>query len=143
MSLEKGSPSLPNMKASACRCHPRGLWSTCALCYCQSLTVNLIKCNILSTRWYFFVIRHSFIYLFLMFESAQDPTVVPHLMSLMNQSLRTQEYITQIISHCCKVCTVRPHFPVGVLNVIKLYMLQICFTCSYLSFYCELQYTFV
>ncbi|XP_062389750.1 armadillo repeat-containing protein 8 [Sardina pilchardus] len=31
-----------------------------------------------------------------------DPTVIPHLMSLMNQSLRTQEYITQIISHCCK-----------------------------------------
>uniref|UniRef100_A0A668UUV1 Armadillo repeat-containing protein 8 n=1 Tax=Oreochromis aureus TaxID=47969 RepID=A0A668UUV1_OREAU len=31
-----------------------------------------------------------------------DPTVIPHLMSLLSNSLRTQEYITQIFSHCCK-----------------------------------------
>ncbi|XP_030642116.1 armadillo repeat-containing protein 8 isoform X1 [Chanos chanos] len=31
-----------------------------------------------------------------------DPTVIPHLMSLLSRSLRTQEYITQIFSHCCK-----------------------------------------
>ncbi|KAM4608505.1 armadillo repeat-containing protein 8 isoform 1-T1 [Polymixia lowei] len=31
-----------------------------------------------------------------------DPTVIPHLMSLMSRSQRTQEYITQIFSHCCK-----------------------------------------
>uniref|UniRef100_A0A669ET02 Armadillo repeat-containing protein 8 n=1 Tax=Oreochromis niloticus TaxID=8128 RepID=A0A669ET02_ORENI len=29
-----------------------------------------------------------------------DPTVIPHLMSLLSNSLRTQEYITQIFSHC-------------------------------------------
>lgn len=33
----------------------------------------------------------------------KDPTVIPHLMSLLSNSLRTQEYITQIFSHCCKV----------------------------------------
>lgn len=33
----------------------------------------------------------------------EDPTVIPHLMSLLSNSLRTQEYITQIFSHCCKV----------------------------------------
>uniref|UniRef100_A0A8D3B0H7 Armadillo repeat-containing protein 8 n=1 Tax=Scophthalmus maximus TaxID=52904 RepID=A0A8D3B0H7_SCOMX len=32
-----------------------------------------------------------------------DPTVIPHLMSLLSRSQRTQEYITQIFSHCCKV----------------------------------------
>uniref|UniRef100_A0A673XMW1 Armadillo repeat-containing protein 8 n=1 Tax=Salmo trutta TaxID=8032 RepID=A0A673XMW1_SALTR len=32
----------------------------------------------------------------------QDPTVIPHLMSLLSRSQRTQEYITQIFSHCCK-----------------------------------------
>ncbi|TSQ01552.1 Armadillo repeat-containing protein 8 [Bagarius yarrelli] len=31
-----------------------------------------------------------------------DPTVIPHLMSLLCRSQRTQEYITQIFSHCCK-----------------------------------------
>lgn len=31
-----------------------------------------------------------------------DPTVIPHLMSLLGRSQRTQEYITQIFSHCCK-----------------------------------------
>uniref|UniRef100_A0A672IA88 Armadillo repeat-containing protein 8 n=1 Tax=Salarias fasciatus TaxID=181472 RepID=A0A672IA88_SALFA len=31
-----------------------------------------------------------------------DPTVIPHLMSLLSSSQRTQEYITQIFSHCCK-----------------------------------------
>ncbi|XP_053732958.1 armadillo repeat-containing protein 8 isoform X1 [Synchiropus splendidus] len=30
------------------------------------------------------------------------PTVIPHLMSLLSRSHRTQEYITQIFSHCCK-----------------------------------------
>uniref|UniRef100_A0AAQ6AJV9 Armadillo repeat-containing protein 8 n=1 Tax=Amphiprion ocellaris TaxID=80972 RepID=A0AAQ6AJV9_AMPOC len=29
-----------------------------------------------------------------------DPTVIPHLMSLLSNSQRTQEYITQIFSHC-------------------------------------------
>ncbi|KPP58776.1 hypothetical protein Z043_123368, partial [Scleropages formosus] len=32
----------------------------------------------------------------------KDPTVIPHLMSLLSRSQRTQEYITQIFSHCCK-----------------------------------------
>uniref|UniRef100_A0A8C4IYW8 Armadillo repeat-containing protein 8 n=1 Tax=Dicentrarchus labrax TaxID=13489 RepID=A0A8C4IYW8_DICLA len=32
-----------------------------------------------------------------------DPTVIPHLMSLLSRSQKTQEYITQIFSHCCKV----------------------------------------
>uniref|UniRef100_A0A3P9GY38 Armadillo repeat-containing protein 8 n=1 Tax=Oryzias latipes TaxID=8090 RepID=A0A3P9GY38_ORYLA len=32
-----------------------------------------------------------------------DPTVIPHLMSLLSSSQRTQEYVTQIFSHCCKV----------------------------------------
>ncbi|XP_035994727.1 armadillo repeat-containing protein 8 isoform X2 [Fundulus heteroclitus] len=32
----------------------------------------------------------------------KDPTVIPHLMSLLSNSQRTQEYITQIFSHCCK-----------------------------------------
>ncbi|KAM9802865.1 armadillo repeat-containing protein 8 isoform X2 [Syngnathus typhle] len=31
-----------------------------------------------------------------------DPTVIPHLMSLLSNSHRTQEYTTQIFSHCCK-----------------------------------------
>lgn len=31
-----------------------------------------------------------------------DPTVIPHLMSLLSRSERTQEYITQVFSHCCK-----------------------------------------
>nr|XP_046259055.1 armadillo repeat-containing protein 8 isoform X3 [Scatophagus argus] len=31
-----------------------------------------------------------------------DATVIPHLMSLLSRSQRTQEYITQIFSHCCK-----------------------------------------
>uniref|UniRef100_A0A3P9GY30 Armadillo repeat-containing protein 8 n=1 Tax=Oryzias latipes TaxID=8090 RepID=A0A3P9GY30_ORYLA len=31
-----------------------------------------------------------------------DPTVIPHLMSLLSSSQRTQEYVTQIFSHCCK-----------------------------------------
>ncbi|XP_032371137.1 armadillo repeat-containing protein 8 isoform X2 [Etheostoma spectabile] len=31
-----------------------------------------------------------------------DPTVIPHLMFLLSRSQRTQEYITQIFSHCCK-----------------------------------------
>ncbi|XP_066497379.1 armadillo repeat-containing protein 8 isoform X2 [Hoplias malabaricus] len=31
-----------------------------------------------------------------------DPTVIPHLMSLLSRSQSTQEYITQIFSHCCK-----------------------------------------
>uniref|UniRef100_A0A665VWW0 Armadillo repeat-containing protein 8 n=1 Tax=Echeneis naucrates TaxID=173247 RepID=A0A665VWW0_ECHNA len=31
-----------------------------------------------------------------------DSTVIPHLMSLLSRSQRTQEYITQIFSHCCK-----------------------------------------
>ncbi|KAK3543510.1 hypothetical protein QTP70_023215, partial [Hemibagrus guttatus] len=31
-----------------------------------------------------------------------DPTVIPHLMSLLSRSQHTQEYITQIFSHCCK-----------------------------------------
>ncbi|XP_008293804.1 armadillo repeat-containing protein 8 isoform X2 [Stegastes partitus] len=31
-----------------------------------------------------------------------DPTVIPHLMSLLSNSQKTQEYITQIFSHCCK-----------------------------------------
>uniref|UniRef100_A0AAZ3R0L1 Armadillo repeat-containing protein 8 n=1 Tax=Oncorhynchus tshawytscha TaxID=74940 RepID=A0AAZ3R0L1_ONCTS len=31
-----------------------------------------------------------------------DPTVIPHLMSLLSRSPRTQDYITQIFSHCCK-----------------------------------------
>nr|XP_057938795.1 armadillo repeat-containing protein 8 isoform X3 [Doryrhamphus excisus] len=31
-----------------------------------------------------------------------DPTVIPHLMSLLSSSHRTQEYTTQIFSHCCK-----------------------------------------
>lgn len=29
--------------------------------------------------------------------------MIPHLMSLLSRSHRTQEYITQIFSHCCKV----------------------------------------
>uniref|UniRef100_A0A3B5KEB8 Armadillo repeat-containing protein 8 n=1 Tax=Takifugu rubripes TaxID=31033 RepID=A0A3B5KEB8_TAKRU len=32
-----------------------------------------------------------------------DVTVIPHLMSLLSHSQRTQEYITQIFSHCCKM----------------------------------------
>uniref|UniRef100_A0A673IG24 Armadillo repeat-containing protein 8 n=1 Tax=Sinocyclocheilus rhinocerous TaxID=307959 RepID=A0A673IG24_9TELE len=32
-----------------------------------------------------------------------DPTVIPHLMSLLSRSRHTQEYITQIFAHCCKV----------------------------------------
>ncbi|MEQ2276147.1 Armadillo repeat-containing protein 8 [Xenotaenia resolanae] len=32
----------------------------------------------------------------------KDSTVIPHLMSLLSSSQRTQEYITQIFSHCCK-----------------------------------------
>lgn len=36
-------------------------------------------------------------------DSLKDPTVIPHLMSLLSNSQRTQEYITQIFSHCCKV----------------------------------------
>uniref|UniRef100_A0A672TCE5 Armadillo repeat-containing protein 8 n=1 Tax=Sinocyclocheilus grahami TaxID=75366 RepID=A0A672TCE5_SINGR len=32
-----------------------------------------------------------------------DPTVIPHLMSLLSRSQHTQEYITQIFAHCCKV----------------------------------------
>uniref|UniRef100_A0A1A8RJW3 Armadillo repeat-containing protein 8 n=1 Tax=Nothobranchius rachovii TaxID=451742 RepID=A0A1A8RJW3_9TELE len=31
-----------------------------------------------------------------------DPAVIPRLMSLLGSSQRTQEYITQIFSHCCK-----------------------------------------
>ncbi|XP_061698637.1 armadillo repeat-containing protein 8 isoform X2 [Syngnathoides biaculeatus] len=31
-----------------------------------------------------------------------DRTVIPHLMSLLSRSHRTQEYTTQIFSHCCK-----------------------------------------
>ncbi|KAM3608419.1 uncharacterized protein V6R79_024791 [Siganus canaliculatus] len=31
-----------------------------------------------------------------------DSTVIPHLMSLLSRSQKTQEYITQIFSHCCK-----------------------------------------
>ncbi|XP_076857576.1 LOW QUALITY PROTEIN: armadillo repeat-containing protein 8 [Brachyhypopomus gauderio] len=31
-----------------------------------------------------------------------DHTVIPHLMSLLSRSQRTQEYITHIFSHCCK-----------------------------------------
>uniref|UniRef100_A0A4W4GM35 Armadillo repeat-containing protein 8 n=1 Tax=Electrophorus electricus TaxID=8005 RepID=A0A4W4GM35_ELEEL len=31
-----------------------------------------------------------------------DHTVIPHLMSLLSRSQRTQEYVTQIFSHCCK-----------------------------------------
>ncbi|XP_013881196.1 armadillo repeat-containing protein 8 isoform X2 [Austrofundulus limnaeus] len=31
-----------------------------------------------------------------------DPTVIPHLMFLLSNSQRTQEYITQVFSHCCK-----------------------------------------
>uniref|UniRef100_A0A8C1C9Y9 Armadillo repeat-containing protein 8 n=1 Tax=Cyprinus carpio carpio TaxID=630221 RepID=A0A8C1C9Y9_CYPCA len=31
-----------------------------------------------------------------------DPTVIPHLMSLLSRSQHTQEYITQIFAHCCK-----------------------------------------
>ncbi|KAM9343052.1 armadillo repeat-containing protein 8 isoform 2-T2 [Pholidichthys leucotaenia] len=31
-----------------------------------------------------------------------DPTVIPHLTCLLSSSQRTQEYITQIFSHCCK-----------------------------------------
>ncbi|TRY91861.1 hypothetical protein DNTS_027203 [Danionella cerebrum] len=31
-----------------------------------------------------------------------DPTVIPHLMSLLCRSQHTQEYITQIFAHCCK-----------------------------------------
>ncbi|XP_045560771.1 armadillo repeat-containing protein 8 [Salmo salar] len=31
-----------------------------------------------------------------------DPTVIPHLMSLMSRSPRTQDYITQVFSHCCQ-----------------------------------------
>ncbi|XP_045909414.1 armadillo repeat-containing protein 8 isoform X2 [Micropterus dolomieu] len=31
-----------------------------------------------------------------------DPTVIPHLMSLLSHSQRAQEYITQIFAHCCK-----------------------------------------
>uniref|UniRef100_A0A673HG15 Armadillo repeat-containing protein 8 n=1 Tax=Sinocyclocheilus rhinocerous TaxID=307959 RepID=A0A673HG15_9TELE len=31
-----------------------------------------------------------------------DPTVIPHLMSLLSLSQHTQEYITQIFAHCCK-----------------------------------------
>ncbi|XP_056145517.1 armadillo repeat-containing protein 8 [Lampris incognitus] len=31
-----------------------------------------------------------------------NPTVIPHIMSLLSRSQRTQEYITQIFSHCCK-----------------------------------------
>lgn len=33
----------------------------------------------------------------------QDPTVIPLLMSQLSHSQRTQEYVTQIFSHCCKV----------------------------------------
>uniref|UniRef100_A0A8C7WU32 Armadillo repeat containing 8 n=1 Tax=Oryzias sinensis TaxID=183150 RepID=A0A8C7WU32_9TELE len=36
-------------------------------------------------------------------HSLQDPTVIPHLMSLLSSSQPTQEYVTQIFSHCCKV----------------------------------------
>uniref|UniRef100_A0A671T0I8 Armadillo repeat-containing protein 8 n=1 Tax=Sinocyclocheilus anshuiensis TaxID=1608454 RepID=A0A671T0I8_9TELE len=32
-----------------------------------------------------------------------DPTVIPHLMSLLSRSRHTKEYITQIFAHCCKV----------------------------------------
>uniref|UniRef100_A0A8C1VKX7 Armadillo repeat-containing protein 8 n=1 Tax=Cyprinus carpio TaxID=7962 RepID=A0A8C1VKX7_CYPCA len=32
-----------------------------------------------------------------------DPTVIPHIMSLLSRSQHTQEYITQIFAHCCKV----------------------------------------
>uniref|UniRef100_A0AAQ5Z350 Armadillo repeat-containing protein 8 n=1 Tax=Amphiprion ocellaris TaxID=80972 RepID=A0AAQ5Z350_AMPOC len=38
-----------------------------------------------------------------------DPTVIPHLMSLLSNSQRTQEYITQIFSHCCKYLLVFTH----------------------------------
>uniref|UniRef100_A0A8C1KUN0 Armadillo repeat-containing protein 8 n=1 Tax=Cyprinus carpio TaxID=7962 RepID=A0A8C1KUN0_CYPCA len=31
-----------------------------------------------------------------------DPTVIPHIMSLLSRSQHTQEYITQIFAHCCK-----------------------------------------
>ncbi|KAM9485628.1 armadillo repeat-containing protein 8 isoform 3-T3 [Salvelinus alpinus] len=31
-----------------------------------------------------------------------DPTVIPHLMSLLSRSPQTQDYTTQIFSHCCK-----------------------------------------
>uniref|UniRef100_A0A673IFP6 Armadillo repeat-containing protein 8 n=1 Tax=Sinocyclocheilus rhinocerous TaxID=307959 RepID=A0A673IFP6_9TELE len=34
-----------------------------------------------------------------------DPTVIPHLMSLLSRSRHTQEYITQIFAHCCKVAS--------------------------------------
>lgn len=54
------------------------------------------------------MITHSLIEMILCMFSfvcflLEDPTVIPHLMSLLSNSLRTQEYITQIFSHCCKV----------------------------------------
>uniref|UniRef100_A0A673XN52 Armadillo repeat-containing protein 8 n=1 Tax=Salmo trutta TaxID=8032 RepID=A0A673XN52_SALTR len=45
-----------------------------------------------------------------------DPTVIPHLMSLLSRSQRTQEYITQIFSHCCKVSTPTPEHQTVLFN---------------------------
>uniref|UniRef100_A0A673HFY4 Armadillo repeat-containing protein 8 n=1 Tax=Sinocyclocheilus rhinocerous TaxID=307959 RepID=A0A673HFY4_9TELE len=43
-----------------------------------------------------------------------DPTVIPHLMSLLSLSQHTQEYITQIFAHCCKVThTTRSALTIG------------------------------
>uniref|UniRef100_A0A8C1VSN8 Armadillo repeat-containing protein 8 n=1 Tax=Cyprinus carpio TaxID=7962 RepID=A0A8C1VSN8_CYPCA len=38
-----------------------------------------------------------------------DPTVIPHIMSLLSRSQHTQEYITQIFAHCCKVAHTPEH----------------------------------
>uniref|UniRef100_A0A671SZN7 Armadillo repeat-containing protein 8 n=1 Tax=Sinocyclocheilus anshuiensis TaxID=1608454 RepID=A0A671SZN7_9TELE len=39
-----------------------------------------------------------------------DPTVIPHLMSLLSRSRHTKEYITQIFAHCCKVASWQSNF---------------------------------
>uniref|UniRef100_A0A8C4T481 Armadillo repeat containing 8 n=1 Tax=Erpetoichthys calabaricus TaxID=27687 RepID=A0A8C4T481_ERPCA len=47
-----------------------------------------------------------------------DAAVIPHLMCLLSRSQRTQEYICQIFSHCCKVTlTLKVGSSMAVLNV--------------------------
>ncbi|KAM6934883.1 armadillo repeat-containing protein 8 isoform 1-T1 [Xenentodon cancila] len=45
-----------------------------------------------------------------------DPTVIPHLMSLLSSSQRTQEYITQIFSHCSVCCLQTPEHQTVLFN---------------------------
>lgn len=51
----------------------------------------------------------------------QDPTVIPLLMSQLSHSQRTQEYVTQIFSHCCKVFV---HICIYTLYFCKHYLAQ-------------------